>query len=151
MAAYQEYAEQVGQGWEQYRADLADVADRASSSLVLVAVLQGALVGSVSYYPPELSADETQRYWPAGLAYFRALSVDPQRRRSGIGAMLTQACIARARADGATGVALNTTSVMPAAQAMYERMGFVREGEPRRWPGGLTLLRYVLRLASPGA
>ena len=74
----------------------------------------------------------------------RALGVDPATRGQGVGRALTIACIERARADGAAGIALNTLSFMPAATALYEGLGFHQTGGNGtvEWGGG-KLLSYI--------
>jgi ribosomal protein S18 acetylase RimI-like enzyme len=63
-----------------------------------------------------------------------------------------EASIERARADGATALALHTTEMMEVARAMYERMGFVRVPErdyvSRSGERGAIAYHYVL---SPSA
>lgn len=128
--AYREYAEAIGpEHWREYRADLANVARRAERGEILVAEIDGALVGAVSFYPPTFDAGLAAArdwWWPADFAYLRALGVHPDARGRGVGRALTLACIDRARQAGAAGIALDTTSVMPVAQAMYEHLGFTR-------------------------
>ena len=70
----------------------------------------------------DAAADEWW-WWPKDFAYLRALGVHPAARGGGVGRALTIACIERARADGAAGIALNTLSMMPAATALYEGLG----------------------------
>jgi ribosomal protein S18 acetylase RimI-like enzyme len=73
------------------------------------------------------------------------LVVDPAARGTGIGRQLTEACIDRARRDGARLIALHTSPAMVVALAMYLKMGFVLE---RRVPDrfGVTYGVYVLHL-----
>jgi ribosomal protein S18 acetylase RimI-like enzyme len=144
MAAYEEFAESLGEEWEGYHDELTDVARRASRGTQLVAETAGHLVGTVSYYPPQGKgvADEWS-WWPKGFAYLRALGVHPQSRGRGVGRALTVACLERARADGAAGIALNSVSIMSAATALYEGLGFRRTGGTAEW-GGRELLSYVL-------
>lgn len=79
-----------------------------------------------------------------GYASVRALAVSPQARGQGVGRALTVACIERARTEGANGIGLNTTSLMPVAQAMYERMGFRQLPEAWTAPSGLIVISYLL-------
>ncbi|HMC80122.1 MAG: GNAT family N-acetyltransferase [Actinobacteria bacterium] len=142
--AYQEFAETLGDDWEGYRDDLADIARRAAQGSQLVAETEERPVGTVTYYPPredEPTASEWW-WWPKGFAYLRALGVDPATRGRGVGRALTIACIERARADGAAGIALNTLSFMPAATALYEGLGFRQTGGNVEW-GGRKLLSYI--------
>ena len=143
--AYEEFGEILGDDWEGYRDDLADIARRAAQGSQLVAEAEGRPVGTVTYYPPQgdVAADEWW-WWPKGFAYLRALGVDPATRGRGVARALTIACIERARADGAAGIALNTLSFMPAATALYEGLGFHQTGGNGtvEWGGG-KLLSYI--------
>jgi ribosomal protein S18 acetylase RimI-like enzyme len=142
--AYEEFAETLGDDWEGYRDELADIARRAARGNQFVAETEGRAVGTVTYYPPredEAAAGEWW-WWPKGFAYLRALGVDPAARGRGVGRALTIACIERARADGAAGIALNTLSFMPAATALYEGLGFRQTGANGEWGGG-KLLSYI--------
>jgi ribosomal protein S18 acetylase RimI-like enzyme len=144
VAAYEEFAGQIGpEHWAHYRANLAEVAHRAERGDLLVAEAAGRLAGTVSYYPPAGSPAEAAAsewwWWPYDYGYFRALAVDPGLRGRGIGRALVDACIARARAGGARGIALNTAPVMAGAVALYERLGFVRvRGPAEEEPAGGT-------------
>jgi ribosomal protein S18 acetylase RimI-like enzyme len=158
VTAYEEFAGQIGpEHWAHYRANLAEVAHRAERGDILVAEAGGRLAGAVSYYPPASSPAEAAAsewwWWPYDYAYFRALAVDPALRGRGIGRALIDACIARARAGGARGIALNTAPVMAVAVALYERLGFARvRGPAEEEPAGgtesgdsaWTLLSYQL-------
>ena len=53
------------------------------------------------------------------------LVVDPAARGRGLGRLLTEECIRRARRDGAGAIALHTSPIMQVALAMYLRLGFV--------------------------
>ncbi len=127
-----------------YLEELADVASRAADAEVLVAVVDGRLVGGVTYVRPpgryaEFGPDE------AGI---RHLAVVPAARGHGVGAALVAACLARARADGFPRVCLFTTPSMATAHRLYERLGFLRR-PGRDWvlpESGLQLLCYVLEL-----
>ena len=127
-----------------YEQELRDVAGRAGTCEVLVAVDRaGRPVGAVTYVPgPGTPWSETELEGEAG---FRALAVDPGVRGRGAGRALATACVERARADGRHGVAILTRPSMTAAHRLYESLGFVRapardwEFEPGEW-----LWSYVL-------
>lgn len=127
-----------------YEDELRDVAGRAETCVVLVAVGRtGRIVGAVTYVPgPGTPWSETERDGEAG---FRALAVDPVARGRGVGRALAVACVERAREAGRHGVAVLTRPSMTAAQRLYESLGFVRhrsrdwEFEPGEW-----LWSYVL-------
>lgn len=116
-AAFDAYLEEVG-----------DVASRVPVSEQVVADLDGKLVGAVTYYRPgKLAYEGGEVDTPPGWAGIRLLGVHPESRGHGVGRLLTDECIRRARAHGATSVALHTTDLMVIARGMYERMGFQRE------------------------
>ena len=131
-AAYSEYESVFpAENWAPYLEDILDLEGRASESELLVAKLDGAVVACVSYFPPGSKAsyptDSYSEGWPEDWAAFRLLAVDPAARGGGVGRLLTNACINRAREQGAPTLGLHTTQPMAIARAMYERMGFVRE------------------------
>lgn len=148
VAAFGELAPVLSEAaWAEYQQDLADVARRAERGVVLVAAAGDELLGAVSYYPPmPRPAGNTWWWWPEAYAYLRALAVPPAARRRGIGRLLTQACIQRARSDGAAGIALNTSPLMVVAQGIYERMGFRHVADAGAWEG-LRMLSYVMDFA----
>jgi ribosomal protein S18 acetylase RimI-like enzyme len=128
--AWREYDAQVTGSEERlaiyraYRARVIDVRSRLHESLLLVAANGDHIFGTVTYYPPVAEAFEDD--WPPGWAGIRLLGVHPDARGAGIGRALTEECIRRARADGATHVGLHSTVLMWIARAMYERMDFKR-------------------------
>jgi ribosomal protein S18 acetylase RimI-like enzyme len=125
VAAYQEYLPPgLPPGWRAYRDEIRDVRRRLAESTLIVAEDASRLVGAVTYYPE--GAKETHTAWPPDWAVFRLLAVHPDARGRGIGRLLTEECIRRARAAGRVAVGLHTTDLMTIARAMYERRGFVR-------------------------
>ena len=54
------------------------------------------------------------------------LVVDPAFRGKGIGRVLSNECIARAKRDGSPVIALHTSPIMSIALPMYMKMGFVK-------------------------
>ena len=146
-AAYAEYT--VGMPEDRasrYLDRSADVESRLDASELLIAELDGRLVGSVTICPDAaLSAGEG---WPDGWLGIRLLAVVPEARGCGIGRALVQACIHRAHEVSAPVVVLHTTEMMAVARGMYERMGFVRaHGFDLRFGSGPEILAYRLDLA----
>jgi ribosomal protein S18 acetylase RimI-like enzyme len=126
-----------------YERHLRDVGGRTVHSTVLVAELGGRLVGTVTYVPgpgPDAEGDDPDA------AEIRMLAVDASARGRGIGRLLVEACIARARADGRLRVALHTRKVMEHARHIYDRLGFRREPALDFAVGEVELLGYVLEL-----
>lgn len=146
LAANEEHAAAFGDAWAGYRDDLSDIAEKAGRGRVLVAEAGGRLIGTITYYPPDPDAVRAGWWWwPGDYAALRVLAVHPSARRTGAGRALATAAIDRARAEGAAGVALNTTQLQPAAQALYEGLGFRRIDNPLEW-GAQEVLSYVLTL-----
>jgi ribosomal protein S18 acetylase RimI-like enzyme len=89
---------------------------------VIVAVDGEALVGYLILGPwTEL---ESARH----VLLINGLAVDPERQGKGIGAMLLDAGIARARREGARRLLLRVLSTNEGARRLYERHGFETEG-----------------------
>jgi len=131
-----------------YDVELRDVARRAATSCVLVAVSPaGELLGGVTYVggPEDPYSEELQE----GEAGIRMLAVDPDRHGRGIGRTLTQACLDRARSEGRRRVVLHTGAWMPKAIRLYERMGFERVPELDFTPvPGVALITYAMELGA---
>ena len=143
VAAYE--AIPGGHMTDDYADELSAVARRAAGAEVLVAVTDHVL-GSVTFVPDasspwaELLEDDE-----AGI---RMLAVLPAAQGRGVGRLLLDACVDRARALGRRAIMLHTTPWMTTAQRMYERAGFVRF-EERDWlpVPEVPLLAYRLELA----
>jgi ribosomal protein S18 acetylase RimI-like enzyme len=145
------YREFVGPGetdWDRYLERIADVADRAGRTTVLVAVEGERILGSLTLELDERvrdSSDEEHRPLADGEAHIRMLGVDPRARGRGVARALMEESETIARAAGKTVMTLNTTRRMRAARAMYERLGYERTDDTV-FPDGFVLLGYTKRL-----
>ncbi|MFF4317637.1 GNAT family N-acetyltransferase [Streptomyces sp. NPDC001568] len=131
-----------------YERVLRDVAGRADHGEVLVAVLDGQLLGGVTFAPPGSPLADIAG---PGEAEFRMLAVDAAGRGKGAGEALVRACAERARAlPGVTRLVLSTQPQSPAAHRLYGRLGFVRT-PTRDWSPLPTvpLITYALELYAP--
>ncbi|MFL5574782.1 MAG: GNAT family N-acetyltransferase [Gemmatimonadaceae bacterium] len=155
LRAYAEYATHMAPtAWEglerAVRAALASE-ERARDAVAdaIVAERGGALVGSVLLYPPAADAYgglAGRVSWPE----VRLLAVAPEARGLGIGRVLMDECVRRARRVGARELGLHTSESMGAARRLYARMGFVRTPEHDFRPDGAELVEaYRLRLDDP--
>jgi ribosomal protein S18 acetylase RimI-like enzyme len=134
---------------DQYDLSLRDVARRAESSCVAVAVApDGRLLGGVTYVRgPEDSYSEDLREDEAGI---RMLAIDPEFQGRGVGRALTVWCLHRARRDGRARIALHTSHFMPMAVRLYERLGFSRRPDRDFSPvAGVDLVAYAFDLGEP--
>jgi GNAT superfamily N-acetyltransferase len=134
-----------------YRGFLGDPRQRIDgSTAVLVAELDGEVVGTVTYVEP--GDDEWEgRAEPEGDCAFRVLAVAPQVEGRGVARALVQACIDRARADGRHRLVITSMAWMGRAHRLYERLGF----DPRpdlavRFPSG-DGVAYTLDLTDEAA
>ena len=128
VAAYAEFMPPTPMPeWRGYEDEIRDVRRRLARATLIVADDGGRFAGAVTYYPD--ATKETNVAWPPSWAVFRLLAVHPDVRGRGIGRLLTEECIRRARVAGRDAVGLHTTHLMNVARAMYERIGFVRVPE----------------------
>lgn len=103
-----------------------DTAGRAASGAVLVARRAGHVVGSASVLR---AASPHARVAVTGEAEVRLLAVDPEVQGGGIGEALMRAGLEVALGWGADALVLDTGTRNTRAQALYERLGFVRAPE----------------------
>jgi ribosomal protein S18 acetylase RimI-like enzyme len=146
--AYREFVRPEDTDWGRYLERVADVAERAGRTTVLVAIEDGRILGSLTLELNERvrdASDEDHRPLADGEAHIRMLGVDPEARGRGVARALMEESEAIARAAGKTVMTLNTTKRMAAARAMYERLGYERTDDTV-FPDGFVLLGYTKRL-----
>lgn len=109
--------------WPTFRLRLAGMPALAEVGEVIVAEMDGKVVGAVAYLGPGApKAGMFQPEWPI----MRMLIVAPEARGPGVGRALAEECLLRAKRDGAASFALHTSEIMQVALPMYLRMGFKR-------------------------
>jgi len=139
------YAHFYGPDLAGYENALRDVAGRAAEAEVLVAIVDGAVSGTVTYVGDHRSA--LAAHQRAGEASIRMLAVAPAFARRGFGRALSLACIDRARSAGKRAVILHADEVMAASRALYEGLGFRRDPGRDYRPDRVTfLVAYLLEL-----
>jgi ribosomal protein S18 acetylase RimI-like enzyme len=128
-------------GWanEDYSKRLLDGRSRIEAAVVLVAVADGVIVGTVTAARPGSRMANMAR---AEEVEIRMLAVDEAARGQGIADPLMAACEALARDEGRAAVVLATAPDMHAAHRLYRRRGYVRQPD-RDWS---TLLVFRLSL-----
>jgi GNAT superfamily N-acetyltransferase len=97
-------------------------------------------VGDIQHYGSGGIA--TREYNSAG---FRLLAVTDDARGKGVGKLLTQACINKARQQGRSQLILHTTLAMQTAWKMYERLGFSRSEDLDFMQGDLGVYGFRMR------
>ena len=126
LEAYAEFATRMpAVNWRGLKATVIKTLSEPGNAEVIVAELQSELVGSVLLFPADSDAygrQDAEATWPE----LRLLAVIPGARGQGIGKLLMEECISRARQAGATALGLHTGDSMVVALPMYERRGFVR-------------------------
>lgn len=127
---------------ESYARELGDGTSRVRDAQVLVAFAGLRMVGSVTLAEPGMPYAEIAT---PGELEVRMLGVDPAARRLGIADRLMDATEQRARDRGLAAVVLSTGPHMTAAQALYERRGYVRQPH-RDWHVDDELLLHCYRL-----
>ena len=134
-------------GDAEYRAELADAADRAQQAELLVAVEDGRLLGTVTVSEPGTRYAEVSA---AGELEFRMLAVATSARGRGVGEALVRAVVGRAERRGRAAVVMVTMAPMRAAQRLYSRLGFRRTPELDFEPvPGVVLLALRRDLTGP--
>lgn len=146
--AYRQYEKYLPpEAWTAYLVDIMNVRSRLPVSELIVAKLDGRLVGAVTLYANGSGSPEG---WPRDWAGIRLLAVHPDYRGRGIGHALMEECARRCRARGTNTIGLHTTQVMDIAHKMYERMGFKRVPEYDFYPAPERLvMAYRLDLSNP--
>ena len=125
IAAFEQY-QHFYNDWPALRARIAHLSSLAEQGEIIVAEIDGCIVGSVAYIGP--GKPKSPFYQPQW-AVMRMLVVAPDAQGHGIGRMLADQCIVRARRDQAAVFALHTSAMMKVALPMYLRMGFERHAE----------------------
>src|SRR5262245_36228021 len=135
----------VGAGDAVNDRQLRDIAGRrANSEVVLVAEVDGRIVGCVTFVDGLTARSEVD---DPDAATVRMLGVASEARHGGVGEALMRECIDRARRSGRKRVRLDTRTSMTSAQRLYERLGFRRDPDHDWWPRpDILLLGYVLDL-----
>jgi ribosomal protein S18 acetylase RimI-like enzyme len=141
--AVEGYRDFYGRRLGDYGERLRDIATRSAGAVVLVAVEDGEILGTVTYVPDPSSP--FAQHVRDGEASIRMLSVAPAHKRKGVGRALSVACIERARSEGRRSIVLHADDIMEGARRLYEGLGFRRDPARDFEPDEDTLLLcYVL-------
>lgn len=129
LASYGQFAAVLSpEHWAKMRQGLTDDAGLQllmDTAVTFVCDTGSELVGVVFLVP---SGNPTPIY-PADWAYIRRLGVHPAYRGRAIARHLTTMCITGARLAGEHILGLHTSTIMPDARRLYERLGFLQVQE----------------------
>lgn len=130
-------------GTDSYLLVLRDVAKRAPHADIIIATLDGAIVGACAY-PHKGGPYEDIAHAPFE-GEFRMLTTVEEARGHGIGAKLTKECLRRIRRDGRTTCVISVAPNNGPAEHIYKSFGFERDPS-RDWtaPDGFKLQCWVL-------
>jgi predicted N-acetyltransferase YhbS len=150
LSAYEQYGVVMPPAlWVRYRENIVSTLAAAPPGTQIVAEEGGRIVGSVLLYPAGAKLGR-----PGGgsmnlaLPEVRLLAVAPSARDQGLGALLMEECVRRARESGAEALTLHTADMMRAAMRLYERLGFRRTPELDFEPApGVTAKGFRLDLS----
>ncbi|MDT8859661.1 GNAT family N-acetyltransferase [Alkalihalobacillus sp. MEB130] len=126
MNAYSEHAQAISEEhWKALKQAISSEADVQEGVELMVAELQGEIVGSVALFPPKSDAYEGL-VGEIDYSEIRLLAVTPEARGKGVALALINECIARTKGKGYHAIGLHTADFMKSALALYERIGFER-------------------------
>ena len=128
-------------------ANVGELTQRPDTEILVATSQTQEILGAVVYF------GDMQFYGSGGTATqekkaggFRLLAVSPTARGLGIGKLLTQACINKAKERDLSQVIIHTTKAMQTAWKMYERFGFKRSEDLDFMQGELPVFGFRLRL-----
>jgi GNAT superfamily N-acetyltransferase len=120
---------------------------KPDTALLIAVSGENKIAGALVYF------DNMKYYGSGGTATkeknasgFRLLAVDPSVRGQGVGRMLADECVRRAREKKHQQLIIHTTQAMQTAWHMYENMGFKRSTELDFKQGELPVFGFRLSL-----
>lgn len=125
-------------------ANIGELTQKPGTELLVAVSSENTIAGGVVYF------NDMQYYGSGGTATkelnasgFRLLAVDPEIRGAGIGKLLTNACIQKAK-DEKHQLIIHTTMAMQTAWKMYENLGFQRSEDLDFMQGELPVFGFRL-------
>ena len=128
-------------------AGVGELTSKPGTELLVAVSSSGNIAGAVVYF------SNMQYYGSGGKATseknacgFRLLAVDPLARGQGIGKLLTNTCIQKAKDKKADQLIIHSTKAMQTAWRMYESLGFKRSEDLDFMQGELPVYGFRLLL-----
>lgn len=122
--------------WQAWLDNIKQIIHAPAGILLVAATAEGVIQGVVKFYPD--AGQAALGVWPPGAASMRILAVHPQSRGRGLGRLLVQECLRRARELKVPAIYLYTGVFMNAARRLYEQLGFTRAPEFDKDPGPIA-------------
>lgn len=128
-------------------ANVGELTNKPETELLVAVSQKGEIAGCVVYF-------NDMKYYGSGgtatqekkAAGFRLLAVDPLVRGHGIGKLLTNECIRKARSKKLNQIIIHTTKAMQTAWKMYEKLGFKRSEDLDFMQSQLPVFGFRLKL-----
>lgn len=128
-------------------ANIGTLTERPGTELLVAVADDKRIAGGVVFF------NDMKYYGSGGTATqeqnasgFRLLAADPNTRGQGIGKLLTNECIRKAKENGAQKMIIHTTKAMLTAWKMYEDIGFKRAEDLDFMQGELPVYGFRLYL-----
>ncbi|TDE27283.1 GNAT family N-acetyltransferase [Flavobacterium ranwuense] len=128
-------------------ANIGELTQKPDTELLIAVSADDHIMGGIVYF------SDMQYYGSEGIATqekntsgFRLLAVNPSTRGKGIGKLLIQECIAKAKAKKHCQIVIHTTMAMQIAWKMYENLGFKRSEDLDFMQGSLSVFGFRLLL-----
>ncbi|HXB42042.1 MAG TPA: GNAT family N-acetyltransferase [Bacteroidia bacterium] len=128
-------------------ANIGDLTQKPETELLVAVSSDNKIAGGVIYF------SDMQYYGSGGTATqeknaagFRLLAVDNSTRGHGVGKLLTNDCIRRAKEKKLAQMVIHTTKAMQTAWKMYENLGFRRSEDLDFMQGELPVFGFRLSL-----
>jgi GNAT superfamily N-acetyltransferase len=128
--------------------NIGELTNNPETELLVAVSSDNKIAGGVVYF------SDMQYYGSGGTgtkeqnaAGFRLLAVDPSARGHGIGRLLTNECIRKAKAKKLAQVIIHSTKAMQIAWRMYENLGFKRSEDLDFMQGDLPVFGFRLLLS----
>jgi GNAT superfamily N-acetyltransferase len=129
--------------------NIGELTNNPGTELLVAVSPAGTIAGGVVYF------SDMEYYGAGGIAAheqnaggFRLLAVDPSARGQGIGKLLVNECLRKAKAAKLCQVIIHSTSAMQTAWRMYESMGFKRSDDLDFMQEKLPVFGFRLRIES---
>jgi GNAT superfamily N-acetyltransferase len=146
VSSYEEHAAKIPDGhWQALKQAISSEADTQPGVELLIAEVEGDILGSIVLFPAKTDAYEGQ---VEELDYpeIRMLAVSPSARGKGVATALISECINRAKEKGHHSIGLHTGEFMENAMRLYESLGFERLPQYDFEPGNDGIIVKAYRL-----